>query len=423
LINIFSPYFLGPMEVSSDHSNEQQQVLVTAILQLSLARTIDEVGNIVRGVARQLTGADGATFILREDNQCYYANEDAIAPLWKGKRFPMEACISGWAMLNKTSVAVPDIYKDDRIPHEAYRPTFVKSLVMVPIRKDNPLGAIGNYWSTNVNADPQTLKVLQALADITAVSIENINVYNELEKRVQERTTQLEKSNEQLLKANTELQTITYALSHDLKAPLRSIRINLERMLNEVDGETKQKVGQYTGKVLSKVTNTQDLIEELLTLFQTGNKEMVIEQVNMELLAQDATSDFKDLLPANASLVVHKIPPTVGDKILLKHVWLNLISNAVKYSSKITPPKISIGSEELANSIVYCVEDNGVGFDMKHAADLFRPFTRLHSSNEFEGAGIGLSIVEKIVTRHGGKVWAKSEVNKGTTMFFELPKR
>jgi len=120
------------------NNDDKNQLLVSAILQLSLARTIDQVGDIVRGVARQLTGAEGATFILRENDECYYANEDAIAPLWKGKRFKMDACISGWAMLNKTHAIIPDIYQDQRIPHEAYRPTFVKSLVMVPIRKEDP---------------------------------------------------------------------------------------------------------------------------------------------------------------------------------------------------------------------------------------------------------------------------------------------
>ena len=403
--------------------NEKNALFVNAILQLSMARTIEQVGDIVRGVARQLTGAEGATFILRENGLCYYANEDAIAPLWKGKRFPMETCISGWVMINKTPAIIPDIYVDDRIPHEAYRPTFVKSLVMVPIRKDNPIGAIGNYWSHHVNADQETLTVLQGLADITAVSIENILLYNDLEKRVQERTVQLEESNDQLKRANNELQTITYALSHDLKAPLRNIKLNMEKMLRDIDSNQKSEIKVHGDKVISKVNNTQNLIDELLTLFQTGNKELVPETIDVENMVQRIVQDFKESLPEHASIVIEDLPPIVGDKVLLKHVWQNLISNAVKYTSGVESPMIRVGFEELANSIVFCVEDNGVGFDMKDAGDLFKPFTRLHSSNEFEGAGIGLSIAERIVSRHGGKMWAKSALNKGTTMFFELPKK
>src|SRR5262249_32531599 len=112
--------------------------LVLAVQDLSLARHLPEIMAVVRRTARELTGADGATFVLRDGMRCHYADEDAIAPLWKGRRFPMSACISGWAMLERRPAVVPDIYQDPRIPHDAYRPTFVKSLVMVPIRTAAP---------------------------------------------------------------------------------------------------------------------------------------------------------------------------------------------------------------------------------------------------------------------------------------------
>jgi GAF domain-containing protein len=115
-------------------SPESIQLLVKTVQDLSLARDLDTVMKIVRTAARKLTGADGATFVLRDNGLCYYAEEDAIAPLWKGSRFPMTACVSGWAMLNQRPAVIEDIYADDRIPADAYRPTFVKSLAMVPIR-------------------------------------------------------------------------------------------------------------------------------------------------------------------------------------------------------------------------------------------------------------------------------------------------
>jgi GAF domain-containing protein len=138
--------------------------LVQAVQELSLARDLEQVQQIVRTTARELVGSDGATFVLRDDEQCYYADEDAIEPLWKGSRFPMSACISGWTMLNKQPAVIEDIYADDRIPHEAYRPTFVKSLAMVPIRSLDPIGAIGNYWADGHLATPEEIKLLQALA-------------------------------------------------------------------------------------------------------------------------------------------------------------------------------------------------------------------------------------------------------------------
>src|SRR5690349_25133351 len=118
------------------------RVLTDAIEQLSTADSVERVTAIVARAARGLMGSDGATFVLREDDKCYYADENAIGPLWKGSRFPLSACISGWAMLNRETVVIPDIYADTRIPHDAYRPTFVKSLVMTPIRTDQPIGAV-----------------------------------------------------------------------------------------------------------------------------------------------------------------------------------------------------------------------------------------------------------------------------------------
>ena len=163
-------------------------LLVRVVQQLSLARTLDAVRAIVRYAARELTGADGATFILREGALCHYIDEDAIAPLWKGQRFPMERCISGWAMLHRKAAVIEDIYADARIPHDAYRPTFVKSLAMVPIRTMDPVGAIGVYFAQRRQLSGAELELIQALADTTAVAMENIAIQDGLERRVRERT-------------------------------------------------------------------------------------------------------------------------------------------------------------------------------------------------------------------------------------------
>jgi diguanylate cyclase (GGDEF)-like protein len=159
--------------------------MLDAIQELSLARDLPSVQRVVRQGARRLAHADGATFVLRDGDQCFYADEDAIAPLWKGQRFPMEACISGWVMLHHRSAVIPDIYADDRMPHDAYRPTFVRSLVMVPIRSQMPVGAIGVYWAREHRPSEETTRVLQALADSTALAIESVGVHGKLN-RVEE---------------------------------------------------------------------------------------------------------------------------------------------------------------------------------------------------------------------------------------------
>ena len=173
--------------------------LVQAVQELSLARSLPDVQRIVRTAARELTGCDGASFVLRDDDKCYYADEDAIAPLWKGSRFPGGLPGSAAGRCSTANPAViPDIYSDARVPHEAYRPTFVKSLVMVPIRKLDPIGAIGNYWACARQPSEQEVSLLQALADATSIAMENVQVYSELEQRVHDRTVALERANEEI---------------------------------------------------------------------------------------------------------------------------------------------------------------------------------------------------------------------------------
>jgi GAF domain-containing protein len=144
--------------------------------ELAFAPSLERVGQIVRTAARQATRADGATFVLRDGDFCFYADEDAMAPLWKGQRFPMSQCISGWAMLHNEPVAIPDIERDERIPLVAYRPTFVRSLVMVPIDRRQPVGAIGAYWSRTGVDGSEPIRELERLADAAASAIERIGL-------------------------------------------------------------------------------------------------------------------------------------------------------------------------------------------------------------------------------------------------------
>ncbi len=205
--------------------------LIEVIQRLALARGLPDVQEIVRTAARRLAGADGATFVLRDEGMCHYADEDAIAPLWKGQRFPMGACISGWSMLNRRPAVIPDIYADERIPHDAYRPTFVKSLVMVPIRTLDPVGAIGTYWATPHHATEEEVRALQALADTTAVAMENVRVFAELEQRVRARTAELEAANRALVAAQQQADRVFAAYAQALPGTVLDGKYRLEEEL------------------------------------------------------------------------------------------------------------------------------------------------------------------------------------------------
>lgn len=151
-------------------------VLESCRERLQAADRLGAVLDVVRVDARALLAAQGATVVLREGDKCFYADEDSIAPLWKGQRFPMQECISGWAMLHRTSAVVPDVWLDPRIPQEAYRPTFVRSLVMVPVGRREPVGAIGVYWSRARTAQPGEVADLEQLAQFTADAFERVGM-------------------------------------------------------------------------------------------------------------------------------------------------------------------------------------------------------------------------------------------------------
>jgi signal transduction histidine kinase len=396
-------------------SPESLQLLVLTVQELSLARDLDTVMQIVRTTARKLTGADGATFVLKDGSSCFYADEDAISPLWKGSRFPLSTCISGWAMLNRKPAVIEDIYADSRIPTDAYRPTFVKSLAMVPIRTIDPIGAIGNYWATQRQPTGEEVWLLQSLADITAVTIENVYVYAELEQRVKERTQQLEA-------INKDLEAFSYTVSHDLRAPLRTIT-SFSGMLLEDHGKDLSDEGKrITRKIIDGGKNMSKLIDHLLVFFKNGKKEVRKLKVSMQALVNEMTHDLKNQETSREiNFLVHELPAAMADATLMSEVWSNLLSNAVKYTTGKQKALIEIGANDSGHEVIYYVKDNGAGFNMDYYDKLFGVFQRLHATNEFEGTGVGLASVQRIVTRHGGKVWAEGKVNEGATFYFSLP--
>jgi diguanylate cyclase (GGDEF)-like protein len=158
-------------------------MLAEAIDELAAANTAEDVQQRVHRAARRLTGADGATLVLRDGGFCHYVDEDAIEPLWKGRRFPLEECVTGWSMLHRAPLLIEDVYTDPRVPEDVYRSTFVKSLLVVPIRHNDPLGAIGIYWARCHQASPAEVAILRALAASAAVTLERARLRQEVERR------------------------------------------------------------------------------------------------------------------------------------------------------------------------------------------------------------------------------------------------
>lgn len=394
-----------------------QARLVAAVQDLSLARTVADVQRVVRHAARAIAGADGATFVLREGDQCHYADEDAISPLWKGKRFPMAVCVSGWAMRHREAVAIPDIYADDRVPVDAYRPTFVQSLVMVPIRVADPIGAIGTYWAERHVATPEELSLLQALANTTAVAMENVRVHAELEQRVRDRTAELARTNE-------ELEAFSYSVSHDLRAPLRHIAGFSGLLAKQAAGTLDEKARRYLDNIDDAARRMNQLIDDLLEFSRVARGTQSERPVDLDALVRAVQGSFAAETAARGIVwELAPLPCVQGDASLLRVAFTNLLSNAVKYTRRCAVARITVApvAAAVTGEAVVCVRDNGAGFDMASAAKLFRVFSRLHGEDEFEGTGVGLATVQRVVTRHGGRVWAEGTPGNGAAFFVALP--
>ncbi len=664
--------------------------LAEVVERIGAVRDLPSLTAIVRRAVVELTGADGASVVLRDKGECHYVDEDAIGPLWKGQRFPLEACISGWAMLHGETVVVEDIYADARIPHAAYRDTFVKSLAMVPVGRDRARAAIGCYWASRHSASKEEVELQQAVADAMAVGLANLELFagmesarkaaeaaaaaaheseqrfratfeqaavgiallapdghwlqvNErlcdivaysrdellgmtfqdishpddleadlacvaqllagerdsyaLEKRYRRKDAALvwvnltvslvrhadgsphhfiavvediqrrkeaeaalraseanlreaqrlarignwewdlrtdrhdwseeiyrlygrdpalppaifpevqryftpeswaglagaveaalkdgrayecdaevvradgshrwvtargevvrdadgvltrlhgtvqditerkqaaaalqalnasleqrvEQRTAELTAANRELDSFAYAVSHDLRAPLRAMsgfsHALLEDYGEQLDGQARtflEQIGIASRKM-------GELIDGLLALSRHSRGVLVRETVDVSALATDILAQLARGQPERA--VRTEVEPGLmvrGSARMIEAVLQNLLGNAWKYTARTAAPAIRVGRGAVGEVHGICVADNGAGFDMAYAGQLFQPFRRLHREDEFPGIGIGLATVHRIVRRHGGEIDVQAEPDKGATFCFTL---
>jgi light-regulated signal transduction histidine kinase (bacteriophytochrome) len=238
----------------------------------------------------------------------------------------------------------------------------------------------------------------------------------ELERRVADRTAQLES-------ANKELEGFSYSVSHDLRAPLRAVvgfsQMLLEDHAAQLDEEGRRKLGV----IQDEAQRMGVLIDELLAFSRLGRKEIQMTEVDMTALAR---TTFESLNAqhngSKAAFYLGSLPKGTGDRVLLGQVWANLIANALKFSSKRDRPLIEVSAISDEEEHVYFVRDNGAGFDPRYRAKLFGVFQRLHDAAEFPGTGVGLALVQRIVVRHGGRVWAEGRPGEGASFYFTLPK-
>ncbi|HLO58013.1 MAG TPA: ATP-binding protein [Bacteroidales bacterium] len=396
--------------------NTRLEMLIDIIKDLTLAQTIEQSQQIIAASARELMHSDGASFVFLENDGCFYAEENAIEPLWKGKWFPLNDCISGYSMIKKEPVIVPDIYKDDRISTAHYSGTFVRSLMVVPVNTIEPLGAIGCYWKENYTPSEIEVRLMQTLADAASRTIDNILLYKNLEDRVKQRTIQLEE-------VNKELETFTYSVSHDLKAPLRGIDGYSKLLMDISESWLGEEPKQYLKSIRNSAKLMNELIEDLLEYSRVERNKISNQVIRIKNLVNSLLAVFQSSITTQYAISVN-IPDREINADLrgLTIILRNFIENAIKFSGTKPQPEIVIDLNEDNAYWTISIKDNGIGFDMKYKRRIFEIFQRLHRSEDYPGTGIGLAIVAKAAQRMKCNVWAESVPSEGSVFYLQIPK-
>lgn len=266
--------------------------------------------------------------------------------------------------------------------------------------------------------EPQLSAALQTARSILVLQHRAEEELLQAKQALEERTAQLEA-------ANKELEAFSYSVSHDLRAPLRHITFFVAHLEEESGPSLSEESLGYLARISQSAKRMGSLIDDLLTFSQIAHSEMQLKEVNVDKLVQEILSDFEaDTKERNIAWEIHPLPSVWADRAHLRRVLVSLISNAVKFTRLRVEAEIEIGCAPSAdNETVIFVRDNGAGFDPRYAAKLFGLFQRLHSRNEFEGTGIGLANLQRIIHRHGGRTWADGAVERGATFYFSLPKQ
>jgi len=376
------------------------------VQRLAFCRDFPSLMEVLSRAVRESTGADGATVVIREGDLCHYVEEDAIAPLWRGMRFPAEACVSGQCMRERGPVAIADIRGDPRVPESAYKPTFVRALALVPIRSEDPIGAIGAYWAHPHAATGEELAMLQALGDTAALALSNVQAIRGLEE------------------AGRRKDRFMAMLAHELRTPLAPLRNALHVLGNRPDPVALA----YLQEVMERqVRHLSRLVEDLLDMARitTGKVRLQLEPMDLAATVARTVEDRRPTLEAAGLALQLALPDEsplwiTGDEVRLVQVLGNLLDNACKFTPHGGTVTVAVEACSPTHATVE-VRDTGNGIEPELLPLVFEPFAQAEQglARSDGGLGLGLAVARDLLALQGARIDARSD-GRGTGASFLL---
>jgi signal transduction histidine kinase len=391
--------------------------------------SIEDISYLTLGHAKRLTGS-AYGYVGYIDPETGYLNCPTLTrDIWdtckvadKNIVFKAFTGLWGWVLKNRKTLLTNTPANDVRSSRTPPGHVPIRRFLSVPALIGETL--VGQVSVANADHDytNHELQVIERLANLYAIAIQRQQVEKELrqlnqelEQRVHERTAKLEA-------ANKELEAFANSVSHDLRAPIRHIDSYLELLKMNIRSVLSERDKQYMGRITSSAHKMGALVDDLLSFSRIGRQGMKFAKIDLEVVIGDIIRELEpDISGRNIKWYIQDLPVINGDVSMFRIVLMNLISNAVKFTREKEQAVIKAGSESRKGETIVFVRDNGVGFDQNYVNKLFGVFQRLHGADEFEGTGVGLAMVQRIMHRHGGRVWAEGEVGKGATFYLSLP--
>jgi PAS domain S-box-containing protein len=407
--------------------------LISVVQELAHTRDRDAVTRAVLRAARRLTDADGATLALREGLDYHYIDEDAVAPLWKGKRFSLGEGVGGWVMTHRQPVVIEDLRTYPHARAEAGHPTFVRGMAIVPLGTKEPLGTLGSYWAQPYQPTPEETQLLRTLADATLIALDNLQAYEALEQRVAERTAELTEAKERAESADRVKSAFLATMSHELRTPLNSILGFTGILLQHLAGPLNPEQRKQLGMVQTSARHLLAVINDVLDLskIEAGQLEVAREPIDPRKSMQRVADLVRPAAEGKGLRFTMTPPPdscrVMGDARRLDQILLNLVSNAVKFTHDgevlLTGEVAHDPRHPEDSTLRISVTDTGVGIAAADLPILFRPFQQIDSGStrHHEGTGLGLAICRRLARLLGGEIEVLSEPGRGSTFTLTLP--